>query len=183
MAARTRCFFKETMSESSLFAGKLKDKLVLRVVGKGKSSNSAAISQAANEAAECGVKSIVIDLKSCDWLDSTFVGTLVGVAVRMRQHHAGEVALVNVDEATRRQFEEFGLTRLFALEEAGENYVWASDPLPHVLQDPRQLARSILEAHQHLMAVNPENARRFAAVQKRLLAELQGQRVANRTPI
>ncbi|MBI2194110.1 MAG: STAS domain-containing protein [Planctomycetes bacterium] len=161
------------MRETSLFSGKLKDKLVLRVVGKGKSSHSAALSQAADEAVENGVSSIVIDLKSCDWLDSTFVGTLVGIALRLRNAHRGHLALANVDEATRRQLEEFGLTRLLALEEVGEDYHWAVSRLPDVLQEPSQLARAILEAHQHLMKVNPENARRFAALQRRLLVELQ----------
>ena len=161
--------------EPSLFAGRLKDKFALRVIGNGKSHHSPALLEAADQAFRDGADSLTVDLETCGHLDSTFIGTLVGLAVRLRQQNAGQVALANVNGDTCRQLEELGLTSLFALEKSGSDFVWAADPIPTPASHTRDLGRCVMQAHENLIAANPENAQRFAVLQRLLLHELQAQ--------
>ncbi len=64
-----------------------------------------------NKRMEEGYKKIIVDLSSCDFVDSTFLGTLVGAlkkAVKMK----GDLKIVGFRPAVKSMFE---LTRLFRI--------------------------------------------------------------------
>ena len=53
----------------------------VRVDGRGSFQNSSGLKDFAAEMKQRGIRQFVIDLKSCELMDSTFLGTLAGLAL------------------------------------------------------------------------------------------------------
>lgn len=121
----------------------------------------------------------VIDLSECVLMDSTFLGVLAGFGLKMR--HSGEnisareVTLLNPNARVTELLENLGLLELFkitrgnlAAPECLESY------MPDATHPSREeLTRACLEAHETLMAVNPENVARFKDVAAFLAEDLE----------
>ena len=57
----------------------------VRVEGKGSFLNSTGLKEFAKEMTNRGYREFVVDLHNCPLMDSTFMGTLTGVALRLRE--------------------------------------------------------------------------------------------------
>ncbi len=64
-----------------------------------------------------GVKNLVVDLSDCDYIDSTFLGTLV-VTLKKVTAHGGDLRLIGFKPAVRSMFE---LTRMYRVFETFES--------------------------------------------------------------
>src|SRR5450631_2319235 len=56
----------------------------IRVEGRGSFQNSPALKEFSRKLIDEGRRKFVVDLKSCLAMDSTFMGTLAGLAIRLR---------------------------------------------------------------------------------------------------
>jgi anti-sigma B factor antagonist len=151
----------------------------IRCEGKGSFLTSPALKSFAEARVAAGERCIVVDLAACTGMDSTFMGTLAGLAARLSAP-GGKVQVADVNERNRRSLEDLGLDFLLeidppvALWRGRVDEVRAS--LRHVRDHsaPGQLERAkhVLEAHQVLSAANPENAQKFAGVVHLLESEV-----------
>src|SRR5688500_16405669 len=66
-----------------------------------------------------GYRQFVLDLKECPGLDSTFMGTRAGIALRLREIGQGELRVTNLNERNRDLLANLGLDQLFPMEEPG----------------------------------------------------------------
>ena len=104
----------------------------------------------------------VVDLAACELMDSTFLGTLTGIALGLPP--GGKLTVVRANDRNRAVMQNLGLDRIFAVEES------APAPAPGRMEDaetnPPQKARreTIIQAHETLVAANPANAIRFKDV-------------------
>ena len=57
----------------------------VRVEGKGSFLNSGNLKQFAREVVDRGYREFVIDLHDCAMMDSTFMGTMAGLALRLKE--------------------------------------------------------------------------------------------------
>jgi len=106
-----------------------------------------------------GFREFVVDLKDCELMDSTFLGTLAGIALALGKD--GKLTVVRANRRNRDILSNLGLDRIFAVEDS------APDPFPTTLESPEPSAarrETIIEAHENLVAANPENAIRFKDV-------------------
>ncbi len=112
----------------------------------------------------------VIDLSECVLMDSTFLGVLAGFGLKMRQSGgdatAGRVTLLNPSARVTELLENLGLLELFRVTRGD---LTAPETLEAYSPDPthpsrEELTRACLEAHETLMAINPENVSRFKDV-------------------
>jgi anti-sigma B factor antagonist len=67
-----------------------------------------------------GVTDYVVDLGECDILDSTFLGTILGLALKVRALPAGHVYVVKPNETVKSLFRGTGLDQIFDMWEPGE---------------------------------------------------------------
>jgi len=141
----------------------LADKVVwVRVDGRGTFQNSAGLKEFAAEMTRRGHREFVVDLGGCELMDSTFLGTLTGVALGLRPD--GRLTLVRANARNRDVLRNLGLDRIFAVEDA------ACAPEPEAMRSaepgaPQPARReTIVEAHENLVAASPENAIRFKDV-------------------
>ncbi len=121
----------------------------------------------------------VIDLAECVLMDSTFLGVLAGVGLKMRRdgdaEDAARVTLLNPNPRVTELIENLGASDLFRI---AQGNLAPPEPLHACATQPGQatrveLTRACLEAHETLMAINPENAVRFKDVAKFLAEDLK----------
>ncbi len=122
-----------------------------------------------------GFREFVVDLKSCPLMDSTFMGTLAGVALRLRELGQGHLRVVNLNERNQDLLGNLGLDQLFTMgvtvvEPIGPEPV--QQPLPAGAVDKESQARTMLEAHEAVVEANPENAAKFKDVLEYLKQDL-----------
>ena len=118
-----------------------------------------------------GFREFVVDLKCCPVMDSTFMGTLAGVALRLRELGQGHLRVVNLNERNNDLLGNLGLDQLFTLGGcAGETF--AQQPLPAAGVDKETQTRTMIEAHEAVVEANPENAAKFKDVLEYLKQDL-----------
>ena len=88
----------------------------VKVTGNGFRVEAMAVKEFSRENEElCGYR-FVIDLAECDAVDSTFLGTLAGMALRSRERGVGSVTVIHANATTNGLIRDLGLDRLFGTE-------------------------------------------------------------------
>src|SRR5919204_5152844 len=84
-----------TAVESSIQVGVNGPAVWVRVEGKGNFLNSGNLKEFAREMVDRGYREFVIDLGNCAMMDSTFMGTMAGVALRLKELGHGHLHIVH----------------------------------------------------------------------------------------
>lgn len=142
----------------------------IRVEGRGSFQNSPALKDFARRVMEEGRREFVVDLKNCPAMDSTFMGTLAGLAIRLREAGGGALWVVNRNERNGELLAGLGLDPLFSDRplpsgQAGES----AQPVFHA-GDKAATREAMHEAHAACVAVDPRNADKFKDVIEHLKA-------------
>ena len=119
---------------SSILVGCNQKVVCIRVQGKGSFQNSTGIKQFATAMIHRGHRNFVVDLADCPVMDSTFMGTLTGVALRLREIGQGEVHVINSNARNTDLLAGLGLDQILSLDGAS-----ADEGLYH--SDRRGVAR------------------------------------------
>lgn len=137
-----------------------------------------------------GEKCLVVDLAACTGMDSTFMGTIAGLATRLTSQNNGVLQIADAGERNRHSLEDLGLD--FLVEINPEAAVW-SEELEAIrsnlknsnstgYQDLIQRTTHVLEAHQVLSETNEKNKQSFSTVVTLLESELEAKQKLADTP-
>lgn len=153
----------------------------IRCEGKGSFLNSPSVKAFGEERIHAGETCIVADLGGCTGMDSTFMGTLAGMAARLSAHDGGRLQIADPGERNRRSLEDLGLD--FLMEIDPPSAIWRgrmSDirgalaaPSPHGPQSQIERVKHVLDAHKTLSGTSDQNAREFAGVVSMLEKDLE----------
>jgi len=155
-----------------------KDFACVKIVGRANFTYGPDFKTLLTELAQRGYSHFIIDLSECALMDSTFLGILAGFGLKLHQAAAPDqhsVELLNPSSRITDLLDNLGALHLFKV---------TSGPLqlPAGVQtqtpDPsnptrEEITRTCLEAHQSLMAVNPDNVARFKDVTRFLAEDLK----------
>lgn len=123
-----------------------------------------------------GHREFVVDLRGCELMDSTFMGTLAGVALRLRELGQGTLRVVNVNERNSGLLSNLGLDQLFEVEPLvpGKPEVTPSSVQLHRAATPGPTAEKevVLSAHEALVEADAANEAKFRDVLEYLRQEL-----------
>jgi anti-anti-sigma regulatory factor len=147
----------------------------VRVEGKGSFLNSTGLKEFGKEMINRGYREFVVDLKNCPVMDSTFMGTLAGVALRLRELGQGTLRAVNLNERNHDLLANLGLDQLFTIGislSEPPHAEPAQQPLKTAAPDRKEQARTMLEAHEAVIEANPTNAAKFKDVLEFLKQDL-----------
>ena len=155
----------------------------IRFEGKGSFVNSPAVKAFGDERIAAGETCLIVDLGGCSGMDSTFMGTLAGMAARLSARPSGVLQIADAGERNRRSLEDLGLDFLMEIDPITAAWRGKLDAIRSELKPPQPAgalgqvprARHILEAHQILSDMSDKNAREFADVVTMLENELAGQ--------
>lgn len=165
----------------------------VRVVGRGTFQNSQPLRQFAQEMIERGYRVFTVDIEACPTMDSTFLGVLAGIGLRLRrngQADEGTVNVVNVGTRNLELIQTLGLDRLFVvrpLDEGAANAALPAEAQLSVLPesdiehqseplDKNETTDLMLQAHDNLVAADTRNAPKFRSVTKFLRDTIERRR-------
>jgi anti-sigma B factor antagonist len=150
----------------------------VKIAGRANFTSSPDFKTLLGELVQKGYKHFIIDLSECVLMDSTFLGVLVGFGLKMKPGTGGdsrEIELLNPNTRVSELLENLGALHLFKIMSGAlqlPDDVTISMPAS-VNPTHEQVTRTCLEAHQTLMAVNPDNVARFKDVTQFLAEDLK----------
>lgn len=156
----------------SIAVGEVEGSKWVRVQGKGNFMSSPRLKEYVEgclENQEC--EEVVVDLDTCPAMDSTFMGTLAGLAGRLLERE-GRLLVVGLSERNRDSLVDLGLDAILTMEESNGSSPWSEnlDSIRDGLtswdggQDGAAAAEEVLEAHRKLCEVDDSNQVKFDAV-------------------
>ena len=98
----------------------------IRCEGKGSFVNSPAVKAFGDERIAAGESCLVMDLSDCTGMDSTFMGTLAGMAARLAARAGSVLQIAGSSDRNRRSLEDLGLD--FMLEINPPTAAWRHGP-------------------------------------------------------
>ena len=155
--------------ESSIQVGVNGPTVWVKVEGKGSFLNSGNLKEFAREMLDRGYREFVIDLADCAMMDSTFMGTMASVALRLKELGRGHLHVVHCRNRSRELLSGLGLDQIFDIHTNGSTAP-ECDTLERGSEDrsredkKQEQAQTMLEAHEALCEAAPENLFRFKDV-------------------
>jgi len=168
----------------------------VRIVGRGTFQNGQPLRRYAMEMLGRGCDQFFVDLNQCQGMDSTFLGVLAGIGLRLSQGgHAGKIHVVNVSARNVELLQTLGLDRLFDVNFVGRDHTHHMFPTETTFQmlpdsdlvdtskslNKRDTANFMLESHNNLVKADPRNAPKFQDLTK-FLREKVGDQPASQNP-
>ncbi len=172
-----------TMTDSSLSYHEFDDCLWVRCTSRGSFVNSPSLKTICEKYIARNGTAIVVDLEICPGVDSTFMGTLAGLA-RSLMSAGGALQIAAPTQRTRAAMESLGLDMLVELDPA--DAFWQKDIAERRAQltqgngkeiksdnmNELDRTRHVLEAHNTLRSMNHKNNETFGYVCETLEEDL-----------
>ena len=161
--------FERVTVDSSIQVGVRGPTVWVKVEGKGSFLNSGNLKEFSREMLDRGYREFVIDLADCAMMDSTFMGTMASVALRLKELGRGHLHVVHCGNRSQQLLSGLGLDQIFDIHSDGN-----SGPECEALQQAsrsrtsdsrkQEQTETMLEAHEALCEAAPENIFRFKDV-------------------
>ncbi|HKJ91089.1 MAG TPA: STAS domain-containing protein [Oceanipulchritudo sp.] len=159
-----------SQDDPSFLVNPYEDPVVVKINGKASFLNSSPVKDLFDRLAEQGKRRFVVDFQNCSGMDSTFLGILAGLGIRlMKMEPKGSVVLCRLGERNRELVRNLGLHRLLILDEGdAPASVVEGDKLEAVEKEARlsevENARMVLQAHENLVEIDASNKTKFQDV-------------------
>ena len=152
----------------------------VRVAGRGSFLDSGSLKEFGREMVNRGYREFVFDSEECVMMDSTFMGTMAGMALRLKELGQGRLHVIHCGERSRDLLSGLGSGpdfrhpgqrgRRTGVRRAGEDERRRGGKGAAA---KREQASTMLEAHEALCQAAPENLTRFKDVLEYLKQDLQ----------
>ena len=165
--------------ESSIQVGVNGPVVWVRVAGRGSFLNSGSLKEFAREMVNRGHREFVFDLAECVMMDSTFMGTMAGMALRLKELGQGRLHVIHCGERSRELLSGLGLDQIFDIRADGaeapacQALTQDGEPAGNSSTAKREQAGTMLAAHEALCEAAPNNLTRFKDVLEYLKQDLQ----------
>jgi anti-sigma B factor antagonist len=170
--------FLYSVVQSSIQVGVRGSAVWVRVEGKGSFLNSGNFKEFARQMVERGYREFIVDLEHCVMLDSTFMGTMAGVALRLKEIGQGHLRVVHCGQRSHELLSGLGLDQLFAIQTDGSNAPDCEElnnqsKAESPEEKKQEQTKEMLKAHEALCEAAPENIPRFKDVLEFLKQDLK----------
>jgi anti-sigma B factor antagonist len=151
----------------------------IRIIGRANFTSSVDFRTLVDELRQKGCDCFALDLTECVLMDSTFLGVLAGLGLKLTSGNGGlarhRVELFNPSPRITELLETLGVLSLFTIAQGTFAAPGATQSVEHTPANPSksEVTRTCLEAHQTLMDLNPANAARFKDVTQFLAEDMK----------
>jgi anti-sigma B factor antagonist len=158
--------FDRVTVDSSIQVGVRGPAVWVRVEGKGSFLNSGNLKEFSREMLDRGYREFVVDLEDCAMMDSTFMGTMASVALRLKELGRGHLHIVHCGNRSQQLLTGLGLDQIFDIHSDGSGAPECEALEQASRSDSRkkEQTETMLEAHEALCEAAPENIFRFKDV-------------------
>ncbi len=162
-----------TQKEDNICVARSKRSVYVRVEGLGSMKNAKTLQEFAETEVQRGRRRFFLDLSVCRGMDSTFMGTLIGIGSQLGSFK--NVIILNPTQHALDQLKILGLHELLTIKEVSKlPRKLEMHSLSAVLCSQKELVRLIYDAHKSLCKLDKKNERRFKAFLKGLAREMEG---------
>jgi anti-sigma B factor antagonist len=149
----------------------------VRCEGKCSFINSPKLKAWAEEQLKSGVTHIVIDLQVCTGMDSTFMGTMAGLAMRLVKTPGGVLEVMSANEKNSQSLDDLGLSSLMQINPKSASWNGQEEEIRKSLIEYGKVHSSdrtqhVFDAHKTLCDADLSNTEKFSTVLDCLEAEL-----------
>ena len=165
---------KKTTKESAILAARYSDAVIIEVFGLGNMNNSYIFTEFISLMLEKGYRKFIINLGNCTGMDSTFMGSLLGIALKLHDLGDGWTSIVNASESNIRLLSMLGVTHFVKVQETQipmESIEMERLPDQEVSKIER--LELIHKAHKNLISVDERNKKQFGAFLEMLTKEIE----------
>lgn len=148
---------------SGILVGEIPDGVLIRVDGRGTHLNSHFLKRFMIRSLDDGKKSFHIDLSLCNYMDSTFLGTLAGIAGKVKALSLPPIRMFSATDRIRGMLESLGIHHLFEMTESVADQTDLQNLSGSDLSKDEK-SRHMLDAHEKLVEANVANAIKFRDV-------------------
>lgn len=164
------------MELSKILVARSADLGFIKVVGRGSFQNSGCLKAFYQQLLKDGVRRFVIDLDACTYLDSTFLGILLGLGLKLKDAGNGLLHILNANTRNLELLKNLGLDRLINIDASKVALNGVTEkPLEEMtcpVPTRTEAAPTILEAHENLMEFDARNVPKFKDVVEFLREDL-----------
>ena len=166
----------------TILVGEIGGLVWVRVQGRGTFQCSPALKELADRMLARGAGPLVVDLQDCPMMDSTFMGTLTGIALGLRARRTGDALhVLNANPRNIELLESLGIDQILGLDKDGSAFPeWRREVGAEMLAcagtgalGQAEQAAHVLEAHEVLAGISQDNRRRFQDVVSYLREEVE----------
>jgi anti-sigma B factor antagonist len=143
----------------------------IRIIGRANFASSVDFKALVDELRQKGCACFVLDLAECLLMDSTFLGVLAGLGLKLSSGNGHQtrhgVELFNPSPRITELLDTLGVVHLFTITQGSPSHPASAEAVERTSPpDPSkaELARTCIEAHQTLMDISPANVARFKDV-------------------
>ena len=142
----------------------------IRIIGRATFTSSVDFKMLVDELRQKGCECFVLDLGECMLMDSTFLGVLAGLGLKLTPGNGTPVRhgveLVNPSARITDLLETLGVLDLFKITQGPLSPVAPDQAVERApaIASKAEVTRTCIEAHETLMSLSPENAARFKDV-------------------
>lgn len=157
------------MSNESIFlVDGYSDPAILKISGRASYTNSAPVGKFFNQMVKEKKSNVVVDFADCSGMDSTFLGIMAGAALELKKMDPpGTMTLCRLGSRNLELVRNLGLHRILRVDCGDYDMTFGEDSaaLLNTL-DKNEIAnaKTILKAHENLVAADEENFKKFQDV-------------------
>ncbi|SHK12282.1 hypothetical protein SAMN02745181_3323 [Rubritalea squalenifaciens DSM 18772] len=170
---------------NAIYVGAFDESIWVRCEGKGSFMNSPLIKTWVDQQLEAGCKWVVVDLEPCTGMDSTFMGTLAGIAMRLNKLPEGKMDVISAGEKNSQSLDDLGLSALMSIcEDEGDLAEKVKEYRPQLQEftpgaTVGDRTQHVFDAHKTLVEADDSNTEKFSTVLDCLEAELASRRASS----
>ncbi len=164
-------------TSNTILTGKIDGLGWVRCEGKGSFMNSPKLKAWGDEELKAGTVHIVVDLETCTGMDSTFMGTMAGLAMRLAKVENGLLEVASAGSKNKQSLEDLGLSALMQINP--EQPLWVDQEASfrnslteYGLANSTDRTQHVFDAHKTLCDADESNNEQFSTVLDCLEAEL-----------
>lgn len=158
-------------ADNRLRISRAEDAVLVQVIGLGNMFLAPTLQAFVESELKAGFPNFIIDLKQCAGMDSTFMGTFIGLSTEVKRHY-GWFCLVNVSEDNIRLLKMLGVLHMVSIHDGDFPLATGDSTTLFPTNDPYSRQKQIHSAHRLLLDADPENEARFGPFIKALEAEM-----------
>lgn len=118
------------------------------------------------------IQAVYLDMAPCEYMDSTFLGLVVGLNKRYKAAGGPSIVLLRPSQTCLGLLRTIGVTKLVTISDE-------EVPFPQLMESmapgPRATAEFLLDAHENLSEISEDNRSRFSTLTKTLKDSIEGE--------
>jgi len=168
------------LDEPQFLVNPYDDPVIVKICGKASFLNSAPVKELFDKMVEQGKSRYIIDFEKCSGMDSTFLGILAGLGIKMiNSEPKGSVVLCRLGPRNLELIENLGLHRLLKVDKGEVDSRFPDNGNLQQLEakeKPVEIenARLVLQAHENLVEIDASNKTKFQDVISYLRNQVEG---------